>query len=437
MALTVGAMMSGEELHTLRSRFTRGKATKRLQGKNVNGDQSLPKGVSYVREYAPNTRRTISGTWVLDPLEGQRMRRAFELLFAGDHYDTIAEKIGGGWTGSGLHRAMMNPIWIGIRRYEWEATGEEYLPRPTAKHPKPKKRRRLVKRAVPLDVPTREEIETGKAQPIITPILTFEEWDRAQEIIAGRMTHWRKGKLKSEGRPRPLAGGLGQCSCGQSLYCRYGSKGRSYLDAYYCKSRFPKGCGCGMQPVKRVDLDAAIEQLITKLADAAFLMTVLEAALDLQNATADPARVQREHNLAALADGRKELLALVRTGKITRDEFNAEIALLEKEVRALEALLPAPAPKADPKGLIDLMVRTFGEFEYLEFVQKRKVLQGALKSIIVDGHARAITTVTISGGYLGIGANSVLPSRARCTRRSRETAGSRCIFAWLGLFSTG
>jgi DNA invertase Pin-like site-specific DNA recombinase len=223
MALTVGGMISGEELITLRDRFNRGKATKRVEGKHVGGNQTLPKTVRYVKERNANGK-VVRAYWELLPLEVERMKRAFQLLFEGDSYEVIAEKIGGGWTGNGLRRAMMNPIHIGIRRYEWEATGSEYMPRATANDPKPKMRRRLQKRAAPLDVPTREELERGEKPPVIEPIITFAEWDRAQEITAARTTRWRKSKLKNEGRPRFLGSGISECSCGQPMYTRYGGR---------------------------------------------------------------------------------------------------------------------------------------------------------------------------------------------------------------------
>jgi DNA invertase Pin-like site-specific DNA recombinase len=410
MTLTVGGMISGEELHTLKSRFARGKNSARMEGRHPGGNQMLPKTVRFVRER--NGEGKVIGThWELVPIEVDRMKRAFELLFAGDSYQSIAKQIGGGWTGSGLQRAMMNPVHIGIRRYEWEV-GEEYLPKSTAKHPTPKKRRKTVKRAAPVDVPTREELESGAKPPVVEPILSLADFDRAQQVIAGRMTHWRKGKLKNEGRARFLANGVARCSCGQTMYGRYGGRG-AHLDNYYCRSRFPKGAGCGMQSIKRLDLDTAIEDTVTMLTDADFLLEALEACMALQQAAPDPARVQREQALAKLEIGRKEMLTMVRGGDMTRDEFRKEMSVLENEVRVLESQVPVTAPQAAPKDILEALMQVFCEFTLLSFVQKRTLLRGAVKEIIVDSHARAITTVTINGGYLGKGANSVLRSRTQ------------------------
>jgi DNA invertase Pin-like site-specific DNA recombinase len=410
-ALIMGGLMSGEELHKIRDRCNGGKATKRLQGFHPGGNQMLPKTVKFVRVRNADGK-IITTHWELVPLEVERMQRAFQLLLHGDSYELIAEKVGGGWTGKGIHYALMNPIHIGIRRYEWEAKGTEYKPNATKKNPDPKIRRRLTKRAVPLDVPTRQDLESGKAQPIVEPIISIADFDRAQEIIAARMTHWRKSKLKNEGRDRFLANGNVSCTCGLPLYGKYGGRG-SHLDVYLCRSRHKGGKGCGMPSIKRVDADAAIAETITMLADASFLMSALETALALQQAAPDPARAKRELALGKLENGRKEMLAMVRGGEMTRDEFKAEMAELEKEVRSLEALVPAAVPQIDATQIVQKICRVFVRFACLSFVQQRELLRGAVKSIIVDGHARAITTVTISGGYLGHGVNSVLPSRAQ------------------------
>jgi hypothetical protein len=231
------------------------------------------------------------------------------------------------------------------------------------------------------------------------------------------MTRWRKSKIKNANRERFLGLKISECSCGEPLYPRYGSRG-PHLDALYCKTRFKGGHGCGAEPIKRVDFVAAIESIVVMLGNVDFLMDAVNTALALRNAAPDPARKQREQALDSYAEGRAELLALVRQGMIKRDEYQREIAILEREVRTLEAQIPAPVPEADPKEIAALICRAFAEFQYLEFAEKDAILRGATKRIIVDGHARAITAVTLSGGFLGRGANSVLRSRSRCWLRS-------------------
>jgi hypothetical protein len=376
----------------------------RLEGGNPGGNHMLPRTVKYVR-VRNEDGKVISAHWELIPLGVERMLLAYRLLFEGDSYHTIAEKLGHGWTGKGIQEAMRNPIHIGIRRYLYEYTGTEYLPEPSVVNPKPKKRRRPVKREVPLDVPTRAELEAGTAKPIVEPIISLEVWDRAQEIMDARMASWRKSKLKNDGRDRHLAASVGKCNCGQPLYGRYGSMKRAHLDRYACKTQWPSGPGCGMKSILRIDLDAAIMETVTRLADAKFLLSVFEAAVAFEQATPDPARAAREQALAKLETGRKEMLGMVRDGEMTRAEFKAEMATLEANVRALEAMAPAPAPTINAKQIVQAVARVFVQFDLLTNSQQRTLLRSAVKSIIVDSHARAITTVTVSGGYLGSGSN--------------------------------
>jgi hypothetical protein len=132
------------------------------------------------------------------------------------------------------------------------------------------------------------------------------------------------------------------------MYCSYGSRG-SDTDAYICRSRCPSGKGCGMQRIKRVDMDPAIEQTVGMLASADFLLGALDAALALHKAVPDPAHVERERALAKLGKGRAELLKAPRCGNITREEFKAGTEAMEREVRALEAQLPARLQSSTPR----------------------------------------------------------------------------------------
>ena len=77
-----------------------------------------------------------------------------------------------------------------------------------------------------------------------------------------------------------------------------------------------------MQAIKRVDVDAAIVETVTMLADVDFLMWVIETAVAMRQAGPDPARA-REKALAKLANGRKEMLDMVHPGEMTRVEVRS------------------------------------------------------------------------------------------------------------------
>lgn len=415
MALTLGGFMSGEELHLLKSRFARGKMIKRLEGKHAGGNQTLPRGFKFIRE-RNEIGKVVGCHWEQDPVEMLRMQTAFQLLMTNLPFQLIAQKTGGYGSGTAIKRAMMNPCWIGCRRYEFEATGDEYHPEPTVKNPAPKPRRRLVRRAVPLDVPSIEDLRTGASSPLFRPIMDLASWDAAQANIAAREGIIRKTRVKNLNKPRFLAMGLLFCRCGRQMYFRYGSDGRSHLDRYYCSSAYPHGPGCGAPSVRRVELDSAIESLVSKrLLDANFLSQILET-VTTQPKTPDPVRAAITKARADLEAGRKDLLQMVRHHEISRAEFNQQIALLEKELRTNEALLPAPPPTWDAKEFLQKVANAFACFCRLPFERKRGILNSAVRRIVTDSRSRSLISITISGGYLGR-ANEQLPLKTQLTIR--------------------
>jgi len=418
-ALTVGGMISGDELNTLRERLDGGKTEARKQGKHVGGEHMLPRGVRYLREFHPETGKCISWRWELDPVESALVRRAFELLtIDGLSYEEIAAAIGHGWTGKGIRETMQNPIWMGIRSYRMEAKGAEVKPRATAENPDPKYRRLLTRRAEPLNVPLdgAEVTLNGKTftRGYLPALVSEEVWNHAQGIIAARKSRWSKSKLKNAGRTRHLAAGIAFCGCGAALDNHYGGRGE-HLDVYRCSSA-RRAVKCGARSVHRSDFDAALETLMSKkLTDAAFIGEVLDGIREAADAAPDPARRKVEAAVAKYETGRQNLIGALGDGEITRAEFKVKMAALDANRAALLAALPAPAPKMDEAEIAEVLAAAFIGFATAEFADKRNLLRRAVRKIVLtDG---AIAELTISGGFLG-GANSILQSTAQSGIRS-------------------
>jgi DNA invertase Pin-like site-specific DNA recombinase len=416
MSLTLRAMMSREELTTLRERMNGGKQEKRERGQHPGGPQALPRTVRYVRERADaekkGSQKVTGWRWELVPLEADRIRRAFELLIAGDSYELIAEKIGGGWTGVGLSACLKNPIHIGIRRYVYKA-GAEYRPQATTKNPNPKPRRKSVRKEEAFEIPTRLELESGAKPPLVEPIVSLEVFDRAQAIMAARLVRWRRSKERNTNRDRFLGLGTVECSCGKRMYAKYGGRG-PHLDRYYCSTGVDGAKhSCGAATIRRTDLDEALEEMMATLADDNFILAAVDVMLKDNHTPTESAELMRYREaLGKMESGKKELLKLVTTGIISADDYKASMREHEREVKALATLVPVQRPRISPREIATLFVRLFQGFRHLTYLAKRTLLRGAIGSVSVDSHGKAIVTVTVQGGYLGMGVNSKVRSTA-------------------------
>jgi DNA invertase Pin-like site-specific DNA recombinase len=402
MSLMSGAQ-AGMEWRELRRRTMQGKEEKRKAGIDPGGPQTRSRGVVFTR-IRNASGKTIGGTWSHDGIDSERVRRAYEMLVFQDlSCEAIASEIGSGWTGKGIRGALTNPIWIGLKRYDSQCDGPEYF----AKKPKDltkkvKARRRVSRREEPLLVPVE-----------IPKLVSEEMWRRAQEILGRRMMQYGKRKEKNTDRRRFLANSVARCSCGKSIYVRYGTKGHG-RDTYYCTSRSKGGPGCGMPNIYREDLDAAILRLlISRVLTVEIIRQVTKPATPV----IDQGQAQREAALAKLTKRRKNLLDMRENGECTREEFRERLKAIEQETRdLLDLAQPAPVGRQDPRRLARVVAGAFAGIAKLPFVDQRALLRRAVAEIIIEGHT--IQTITFRGGFLAT-ANSQLPSISRCSRRCR------------------
>jgi DNA invertase Pin-like site-specific DNA recombinase len=406
MSLMSGAQ-AGMEWRELRRRTMQGKEEARKGGRDAAGSQTLPRGVIYQRtRNASGT--TISGTWKHDGIDSERMRQAYYLLLRNLSCASIAEKVGGGWTGKGIRGSLKNPIWIGYREYKWVCSGPEYLPKKTKDTIKPAKpRRKLALR------------EDSYLKKVDIPNLVDEDvWKRAQQILAQRADHWRKSKLKNEDRQRFLANGILRCACGRSIYVRYGVPGHG-RDSYYCASRYRGGKGCGLANLYRTELDEAVQRMFTSRTFRLQFIAAIHGRQDaMRQRAADPGRPQREAALAKLATRRENLLDMREAGEVTREEYKARMAKIEQEKRELEAMVPPPPVAYDAHRLVKAIAGAFRGFAKLPFAAQRELLRRAVGEITIQN--RSIITITFRGGFLGeitSTANLEPQSIPRCSRR--------------------
>lgn len=343
MGMISGAQ-AGMEWRELRRRSLQGKEVKRRQGRHVNSPCCLPRGIAFDGK---------TGQWSFEEPDRSRIERAFALLFRGVSYRDMAEEIGGGWTGSGLQRALMNPVWRGVRRYEMETKSSE--------------RRR----------------EEAFEVPIPIRLLSDEQWEQAQRIIRDRHNNWAKSK-----RPESpfLALGLLRCHCGKPFFTKTDYRPHQH-HTYYCASRYPKGPGCGTESLRQKVVDDGIIDLVDYyLLHPKRVYDIAAASLKLMGSQNNGAAAKLEREMAKLDGKRKRFIEMRGDAVISREELAVRLAGLDRERDSLRALLPQEAPTIEPKRLAEMIGKHLAKFPYLELPKQRVKLREFVKEFSVhDG----------------------------------------------------
>ncbi len=353
------ALKSGAEWRTLRDRTMDGKEELRAEGKHVNGDSTLPRGVRYDR---------ITETWSYLEPDCSRVVRMCELALAGDSYHTIADKVGHGWTYRGVRGTLRNPIWAyGVRVY------------PANEH--------------------REEARTVKV--IDQPLIPVSTWELVQKELDRRKDTWRKTKKA----PRFLLSSLLKCACGKSWYTLPGSpaKPRAY---YYCSTRFRgRGPACGAASLQQ----PAADEIVAKMATESFTDLAVVAEMLKSIAPASAAAPDTAKEIGRLEGRRERILEQRADGIITRDKCNQQVAVIDRELQAARATVAVETPVVNLKRLAAGLVRVFGGFYKKPFEFKRDLLREAVRDIVVKNGT--IFEFTFRGGFLGgiLGDTNLLP----------------------------
>jgi hypothetical protein len=319
--------------------------------------------------------KTIDGTWSYDEKAVAKVREAYRILFSDHAISLIALAARVGWSsGFSLRRSLENPVWHGVR----------------------------------ISQPMAGETEPVEIRLPLEPVLTDDEWARAQVLLQKRRT-WSKETRDQ----RFLGAGLLVCQCGRRYYFRSDVR-RGQHDAYYCASRYPRGKGCGAASLWREVVDAAIMRMVKEyMTDAEFLTMVFRRL----NETPQPdTRVERERELAKLAARRKRWMDAYDEERITKREFDERMDKAAAAIRVIEVSMPLrPPPFADHRALVPSLAQTFARFRTWPFAKQRATLKRVVRSLPVTDDS--FTEVAISGAFLGGLAHtkSTQPSRSRCS----------------------
>lgn len=349
------ALIAGLERKQMLCRVRSAKEAQRRRGRHPNSKLCLPRGVDF-------DFKTGNWSWV-EPW-ASHIRRAFELLLDGASVRSIAAEIG--YTPRGLGIALRNPIWTGRRLYS-HRRGEKYPSRNGRQVD-----RKKVLRPEPLEVILN-----------IEPLIDAATWERAQQIL---LTTNRTWNIKRSLPSRLLAGGLGYCSCGQRLYTR-GDLRPGKHDLYICKSRFPKGNGCGAPAIHRDILDRTVETLVSNI----FLqpralggLVAMSAKISAKQPGApDIDRAQQQ--LRKLNEQRERIVHLAVQGLCSEDELAKERKRIDEEAAIWSRQAKTkPAHTFDPKQVAQQIANLFAEFEFLAPDQKKSLLLSCISKIVAN-----------------------------------------------------
>lgn len=382
-------MLAGLERMLIVSRTTSGKEELRKRGWHPNGDQILPRGVGVER--VKEGKRTVGMKWFYKEPDSSRVRRAYELLLAGMSYNAIAETIGGGWTDTGITRAMANTLWYGVRTFP-----------PTADRREPMERRVI---------------------PESEALVSYETWTAARDIMLGRKKAWGARKRM----PRFLLAGLLRCSCGKPYYVRANARrdGTRTQEHYYCSSHFPgHEPKCGARSLQRVALDHVVTDILKqRFRDPEFLLWLVKQSERHAEVKTDAAKLERQ--IAGIEAKRVRVVDGWQDGVITKADFMKRTAALDQQARELRTLLPSKAPVLDARRTVKAIAQFFAGFEDQPFEDQRRMLRTAFKEFRVQNGA--IPGWTMNGDFLGsldrakVGPNSKSLHSRRCLERASES----------------
>lgn len=372
MESSMKAMFAGYERQQIATRTLSAKEELRKQGRHPQGPRMLPRGVCYDR---------ATFKWSYDGIDSERVRRAYQLLFAGHSYDSIAQQIGGYRTGTGVRIALMNSIWYGVRTFP-----------PTAERKTPLERRVI---------------------PASEALISYETSKRAQDIIAGRKKAWG-ARLR---QPCFLAASMLTCACGKGYYTKANSPGgrNRRQEHYVCASRYRgKGPKCGHRSLQRAAVDQAITDVVkTTFRDPALLLRLVELS-DRQKPVADTTQLKAA--LEKIEAKQARLIELYTDGDLTKEEYRKRADALATERRSIDAMLPTEAPALDSRRLVKALAKYFAGFEQRPFEEQRQILRTAFRRFTVQNDA--ISSATISGGFLGsLGDGAKASTHSRATTR--------------------
>jgi DNA invertase Pin-like site-specific DNA recombinase len=346
----VRAGVAGKERKEMLERAWSAKEEKRKRGELAQSLVVLPWGVEYE-----------NGNWRYKPDSAAKIRQAYRRVLRGEiNYSDIAKKLGVSARGAAL--ILQNPIWKG-----WRILDKKRDPSSNGKYPGKDGRQADRKKIA------RPESEIIRVQVIKQPLLSENEWNRAQEIMGRKRTqHWRS---RSDYVSRFVYRGFLTCAaCGEPVH-----SANQRGDVYVCRARRLAPHVCQTQYMKREQLEARLDALFAhRLTNRKFVarcIAQLRREHERQAGRQDVARL--ESAVERLSAKRTRILDAYLEGVLTPEERTTRLSAVEQDLavarKELSAIATAPNAEMVPSDIVS-MLAPLAEWKSWNHAQKRRVL---------------------------------------------------------------
>lgn len=356
---TIRAAIAGLERTEILERIWTAKEEKRRRGELAQSTVVLPFGVGYDKEqgffYKP---------------ESERVREAFRQFLAGNQsYRALSKLVG--VTPRGMHIIMRNPIWTGWRvidkKRDTSASG-----RFAAVNGRQSDRRKIA----------RQQDEIIRVRVIQDPLVSEAEFQAVQRIMDLKQEkHWRSNPNLT---PRFTYNGFLTCAkCGEMIHTALARR-----DYYACSGRRVHH-RCSTEYMGRERLEALLDELFSKqLTSEAFIERCVDAWHRKTTSTSIISRTQKlTDQIAILRDRRARVLDSYVDGHLSREDRDARLAVINKDIRlAQESLMREnPTSTISVESAVEIFA-SLSEWEFWSRDQKRSVLTSMVPDIRVANY---------------------------------------------------
>lgn len=304
------------EKEKIKERTSRGKRQKALQGKLTFADR--PFGYEPDKE---NCNYTI-----VEP-EADAVRTIFDLLIEKQYglrslrLDLTARGIvtraGKPFSLTVLNAMIRNPMYAGTKmafRVKYKTIGPR---KPGNTRPQFKVTKRDESEWVPISVPA---------------IISEDVWEKAQSILDNNKT-WSKRNTKSEYLVRSII----RCDCcGHAMIAGTRKTRENYSTHYYSCTSKAENRECENRYIPAKELDAEIWDNIYQAAKSRKLSSLLTTN---KNAPVQSIRLRQE--LASLLERQKAIIGWVRSGRISIEAADKDLAQMDKDIAAINSAIAA------------------------------------------------------------------------------------------------